>query len=131
MNEIQLRVAMGMGFEVGGHTVTHISMPDAAVEVIVHELGASLAYLKDITGRKDVPFAYPYGRCNERDKRAVIGAGYSSAYLGGGLWGNGKGSDLFGLTRDVVRQDATLAQFASLVSGHTDVRRASLDLIRR
>ncbi|MBC7262109.1 MAG: polysaccharide deacetylase family protein, partial [Chloroflexi bacterium] len=115
----------------GSHTVTHPSLPALDEEALMYELKESLAYLQSLTGQDSIPFAYPYGRAGKREQAAVKEVGYTSAYLAGGLWGNGKGSDLFCLTRDVIRGDTPLAEFISTVNGRADLRTALSDLARR
>jgi peptidoglycan/xylan/chitin deacetylase (PgdA/CDA1 family) len=131
MSESQLARVAAQGHELGSHTVTHASLPELDDAALGRELGESLAYLKGLTGRESVPFAYPYGRSGGRERRAVREAGYTSAHLAGGLWGNGRGSDVLALTRDVVARDTSLRQFARLVRGETDVARLLRDLARR
>lgn len=131
MSQEQLAQLEGLGFELGSHTVTHASLPTLGDEALVHELKESFAYLQRLTGKDSIPFAYPYGRAGKREQAAVKAAGYTSAYLAGGLWGNGKGSDLFCLTRDVMRGNTSLAQFVSLVNGRADGWVALGDLARR
>nr|MBC7245831.1 polysaccharide deacetylase family protein [Chloroflexota bacterium] len=131
MGKEQLTQLVEMGFELGSHTVTHAALPALTEQALMYELKESLAYLQRLTGRNSIPFAYPYGRAGKREQAAVREAGYTSAYLAGVLWGNGKGSDLFCLTRDVMRGDTSLARFISLVNGYLDLWRALSDFIRR
>jgi peptidoglycan/xylan/chitin deacetylase (PgdA/CDA1 family) len=128
MSAEQLAAAVEMGFALGSHTVTHASLPALTEKDLLYELQESLAYLQRLTGRDSIPFAYPYGRAGERERTAVKAAGYTSAYIAGGLWGNGKASDLFCLTREVIRGNTSLASFISLVNGRADLRRALLAL---
>jgi peptidoglycan/xylan/chitin deacetylase (PgdA/CDA1 family) len=131
MNEDELLKVASSGHELGSHTVTHVSLPSIDDATLRRELAESLSYLRSLTRRDRIPFAYPYGRCGPREHAAVGAAGYASAYLAGGLWGNGSGSDVLALTRDLVGRDTSLPQFVRLVRGETDVRRLVQDLARR
>jgi peptidoglycan/xylan/chitin deacetylase (PgdA/CDA1 family) len=65
----QLRQMTAAGFEIGGHTVSHIDMGVAANGVIQRELSQSKARLELELGRQVDLFAYPYGgRTNIREQ---------------------------------------------------------------
>ena len=131
MDESELVKVASNGHELGSHTVTHVSLPTIDDATLRRELAESLSYLKSLTDRERIPFAYPYGRWSPRERAAVRTAGYASAHLGRGLCGNGRGSDLFALTRDVVGRDTSLPQFVRLVRGEANVRRLVRDLAWR
>jgi peptidoglycan/xylan/chitin deacetylase (PgdA/CDA1 family) len=131
MNETELAHVLASGHELGSHTMTHVSLLGVDDATLQRELAESLAYLKSLTGRERIAFAYPYGRGRPRERAAVSAAGYASAFLARGLWGNGRGSDIYALGRKVVGRDTSLGQFVRLVRGQTDVPWLVRDLALR
>ena len=131
MSADQLAQIVEMGFEVGSHTVNHVSLPSADENALEYELEASLRKVQRITGGERVAFAYPFGHAGHRERIAVMRAGYSTAYLGGGLWGNGADSDLFALTREPIVDKTLLPEFIAVVRGRYDLVRLGADIRQR
>lgn len=61
MTRGEVRQLADMGFEIGPHTVTHISMGHEAGSVIEKEISDSIAAVNEITGRPPDCYSYPYG----------------------------------------------------------------------
>lgn len=69
-----------MGFEIGGHTVTHPQdMKLLSVEEIEHEVFENKKYLQDLIGKEITKFCYPRGRYDDRVIEVLKKAGYESA----------------------------------------------------
>jgi peptidoglycan/xylan/chitin deacetylase (PgdA/CDA1 family)/glycosyltransferase involved in cell wall biosynthesis len=72
--------AMGKGgIEVGAHTETHRSLPDAEEKVAAREIEGSRIDLESALGASVTTFAYPYGRLDDRVVAIVRRAGYNGA----------------------------------------------------
>ena len=67
------------GAEVGAHTRTHCSLPDAGAETVVAEVAGSRADLERDLGAAVPTFAYPYGRLDVRALAAAREAGFLGA----------------------------------------------------
>lgn len=67
------------GMEIGSHGLRHVHLPALSPELLVHELVASRAILRELTGRPVDGFAYPYGDAAEREITAARVAGYTHA----------------------------------------------------
>jgi peptidoglycan/xylan/chitin deacetylase (PgdA/CDA1 family) len=119
------------GFEVGSHTVSHPSLPDLDDERLAFELCESRRFIESITRQRQVTLAYPFGRAGRREQVAASEAGYAGAFLAGGLWGNGRGSQLFALTRETITRNTSLNEFVRLVTGRSDLARLWRDLLHR
>lgn len=82
MSEAMIREMAAGGMRIGGHTRRHrvLSRLDAAGQR--HEL-SDLALLRDLSGREDVPFSYPFGHPHTYDA-TTLGLldemGYDSAF---------------------------------------------------
>jgi peptidoglycan/xylan/chitin deacetylase (PgdA/CDA1 family) len=131
MNAEQITAACRAGIEIGSHSLSHASLTETDDADLEAELTGSLARLHEITGGKEMSLAYPYGRAGARERRAAIAAGYGSAYLAGGLWGNGRRSDPFALARELIGRETSDAGFAQMASGRADARRLLADMAGR
>jgi len=67
------------GHELGAHTRTHCSLPDAADAEIGEQIGGSRRDLEAELGAEIETFAYPYGRHDERAVEAAEAAGFLAA----------------------------------------------------
>jgi peptidoglycan/xylan/chitin deacetylase (PgdA/CDA1 family) len=67
----QLRELHAAGWEVGGHTHSHASLPALGEAEIAAELGASTEILEDLVGGPVRTFAYPYGLHDARSRAAA------------------------------------------------------------
>ncbi len=67
------------GIEVGAHTRTHCSLPDATDEAVSEEIKGSREDLEAAIGAPVTTFAYPYGRFDDRAVAAVAEARFLGA----------------------------------------------------
>jgi GT2 family glycosyltransferase/peptidoglycan/xylan/chitin deacetylase (PgdA/CDA1 family) len=75
----QIRSMQEHGIEIGSHTQTHCSLPDATEEVAEREIRDSRAELEAALMTPPT-FAYPYGRLDEGVVEHVGRSGYLGAY---------------------------------------------------
>jgi len=77
-DSIRRLVEMGVSFGSHGHSHTDLTSLDAG------RLGAELLFskatLEDLTGRPVTAISYPFGRCDERIRKAASAAGYTEGY---------------------------------------------------
>lgn len=62
------------------HTVTHPILTNCDENTLRYELSESKRYLENKTDKKIIAFSYPNGNVSEREKLAVIEAGYRLAF---------------------------------------------------
>jgi len=67
------------GFDVGAHTRTHVSLPEAPDEAVEREIADSRGDLERALGTEVRTFAYPYGRYDSRAIGAAAEAGFRGA----------------------------------------------------
>jgi peptidoglycan/xylan/chitin deacetylase (PgdA/CDA1 family) len=65
--------------EIGAHSVRHSYLDELGSTGLSEEVNRSKAQLEDLTGVAVDSFAYPHGAYDDRVRRAVIEAGYTSA----------------------------------------------------
>jgi peptidoglycan/xylan/chitin deacetylase (PgdA/CDA1 family) len=84
--EIREMAVAGIAF--GSHTLSHVSLPGLAPDVLRRELGESKERISGITNAPVRSFSYPYGHVDQTVRTAVRGAGYSCAFAvnGGPFW---------------------------------------------
>ena len=70
---------LGPSLELGAHTCTHVSLPDAADDAIEAEVRGCREELERVLGAPVVSFAYPFGRHDPRAVAAVRRAGFAGA----------------------------------------------------
>lgn len=128
MTESQIEQAINLGFEIGSHTASHPSLPELPQIKLEAELADSLAQI--LTWRTTSPpsLAYPYGRTNPSITATAQKVGYKLAYLAGGLWGNGKWSNPYLLTRTIIHHALPLTGFEKCLSGWMDIQLLLRDL---
>lgn len=111
-------LARGGGVGFGSHSRTHPRLTEQPPAEVERELGDSYRALASLTGRRDLPFAYPHGRASTHLSERVREHGYSCALTTDeGL--NDDATDGFALRRLAVPADDDLATFAARVSGLT------------
>jgi len=79
MHWSQVRSLVRRGFDVGGHTATHIDMGRASEATIAEELASSKLKLEEELGREIQLFAYPFGgpdNINDAARTLVEEAGF-------------------------------------------------------
>jgi peptidoglycan/xylan/chitin deacetylase (PgdA/CDA1 family) len=71
------------GFDVGGHTMKHPILKALETADARNEIESCSTWIRDVTGRRPVSFAYPNGRPDvdftQRDAELVASAGYETA----------------------------------------------------
>lgn len=113
MTADELRELAGLGWEIGGHTVTHPDLARLGRDECVAEMAAGKEELERITGTEVVSFAYPFGHYGPAAVEAARAVGFESAatcvYRGG--W------DRYELRRELVTGRDGLVAFAAKVAG--------------
>lgn len=79
MSEEQVVAAHSAGFEIGGHTVDHVSLTRQSNDGLRYQVSACKEQLERLLGEPVVSFAYPYGNFGAREVGAVQAAGYEAA----------------------------------------------------
>jgi peptidoglycan/xylan/chitin deacetylase (PgdA/CDA1 family) len=108
------------GFSFHSHSRTHAdltSLPDAR---LADELAGARQDLADLLGTPPAYLAYPYGRYDERVRRAAIDAGYAAAFsVQPGF--NRRGLDPYAIRRlDVFGSDTPAALLRKVALGSND-----------
>ena len=85
MTWTQIRDLASQGFDIGGHTASHINIEQAVDAVIAGEITRSMATLQDKLQRCVTSFAYPYGKGSHNVVaiKALNNAGCSLAFSTG------------------------------------------------
>lgn len=89
------------GFEIGSHTVNHVSLGKADSVMVEQEVYDSLAALNKELGLRERAFSFPWGKPQDISADAiesVRGAGYYAAVSACG-GANTRGADAFGIRR--------------------------------
>jgi peptidoglycan/xylan/chitin deacetylase (PgdA/CDA1 family) len=76
MKNEQIREMSAAGIEFGSHTVTHINLSQCSREQVRKELVESKQLIEQLTGKKIISIAYPYGAVNETIKSLAAQSGY-------------------------------------------------------
>ena len=79
LTQEHMREMNRFGIEIGSHTVTHLRLPDTALEAVRSELSKSKDTLQQILGSEVISFAYPYGAVQPAMKILIEEAGYKFA----------------------------------------------------
>ncbi len=79
MDRCEVEDWLGMGHEIGAHTLTHPHLDQISLEEAREEVGASKRKLEDLFGREVRHFAYPWGERNAAVVEMVQAAGYVTA----------------------------------------------------
>lgn len=66
-------------FELGGHTVSHLSLHKMSDEDALREISEGKSWLENLTGKPSAAFCYPQGKFNRRTPRLVKDAGFIGA----------------------------------------------------
>ncbi|MEW6209042.1 MAG: polysaccharide deacetylase family protein [Acidobacteriota bacterium] len=96
-----LRQMETAGFEIGSHTINHISLGRADSVTVEQEVYDSLAALTRELGRRERPFSFPWGKPEDISAEAmdcVRRAGYYAAVSAYG-GANTRGDEVFGIRR--------------------------------
>jgi peptidoglycan/xylan/chitin deacetylase (PgdA/CDA1 family) len=92
----EVRSLAAAGHEIGGHTRTHVHLPDVADGVAEDEIRADRNELL-ARGLDPVTFAFPFGENDERSRAFAQAAGYRAARAVGGLLETIPPEDLYDL----------------------------------
>ena len=109
-----------LGFTMGNHTQTHPHLPALDYPVMQQELAISKELIHVHTGQSFISLAYPYGEFGERERTVAQQVGYSCAVAASTLWGNGNGSDIFALRRDLITNTTNLHTFKRTIFSQND-----------
>lgn len=82
--------------EIGSHGVNHLDLVKLDDATLMYELTASRKTLSYILGKEVTILSYPYGKFDDRVKRAAKGAGYKKAC---GTWIGELDKDEFSISR--------------------------------
>lgn len=125
----QLRELVAMGWDVGSHTRTHLSLNRLTPDILEDEVAASLRELEDLLQRPVDLFAYPFGHHDPAVRAAVAGAGYRAAFG----FRNGRvttGLDRYRLPRFTMHEGLTTLRLAHhLAREPTEWPNTHLDVI--
>jgi peptidoglycan/xylan/chitin deacetylase (PgdA/CDA1 family) len=112
----ELRELVGMGFEVGSHSMTHPHLTDLDDAALRIEIAGSKDALEQRLGLGVHHFACPGGRVSRAVVREAKEAGYRS--LATSLSGlNAGGADAFALRRLAIHRGTTAAEVQRLCEG--------------
>jgi peptidoglycan/xylan/chitin deacetylase (PgdA/CDA1 family) len=104
------------GWEVDDHTTTHPDLTRVDAAHLRAEVAGSRAALRRALGVRAAYFCYPYGRVDDRVRRAVKAAGFLGATTTRPARATAA-DDPFLLPRIVVRRDLTAAQLVRIAAG--------------
>lgn len=76
----QVQQLADVGFELGGHSVTHPNLADLPAGEARSEIEGSLRALWERLGEASYAFAYPHGGATAETRRLVAEAGYAAAF---------------------------------------------------
>ena len=71
--------ALSRRFELGGHTMTHVSLCSVSPQTARHEVVACKQWLEDLTGDRVIAFCYPRGKYDHTRAQIVKEAGFLGA----------------------------------------------------
>jgi peptidoglycan/xylan/chitin deacetylase (PgdA/CDA1 family) len=77
-----VRALAAAGFEIGFHTLRHEPLPTVDDAELARALEDGRAQLEQVAGQPLKMLAYPHGRADAREARAVRAAGYMCAFTG-------------------------------------------------
>jgi peptidoglycan/xylan/chitin deacetylase (PgdA/CDA1 family) len=127
----QLELARDRGIAIGSHSMHHRRLPTVSDEELADEVHSSRRWLEEHLGVGRVPFAYPFGAFGSRERAAVESAGYACAVGFGGLFGNGRDTDIFELNRDPILHATDERALRARLSGWADWMDAAASLSPR
>jgi peptidoglycan/xylan/chitin deacetylase (PgdA/CDA1 family) len=96
-----LRQMEADGFEIGSHTINHISLGKADGATVEQEVYDSLAHLDRELGRRNRPFSFPWGKPEDISAEAVDCVRRAGYYAAVSAYGgaNTRGQDAFEIRR--------------------------------
>jgi peptidoglycan-N-acetylglucosamine deacetylase len=72
-------IRLSKKFEIGGHSLSHLSLDTNNVQFINDEVSGSFNWLKSLLGKDPISFCFPKGRFNDLTLCAVFNSGYKIA----------------------------------------------------
>jgi peptidoglycan/xylan/chitin deacetylase (PgdA/CDA1 family) len=112
MTADELLKAERAGVEIASHSHAHAKLDELSEQEVRADLEASVARLREITGRPPRYLAYPYGRHGRSADRAAASAGFAAAFSIGQL-----STGRYGLERVTIRPTDGRFLFAVKTSG--------------
>jgi peptidoglycan-N-acetylglucosamine deacetylase len=79
LSPTDLRALSSEGFEIGGHSVSHQSLPNLRTDQLIHEVRGCKHLLEQTLGEKVLMFCYPNGHFDAGVVQQVRDAGYKGA----------------------------------------------------
>jgi len=116
LNHSQLRELVGMGLEIGCHSMTHAYLTDLNDADLQREVAEAKTQLEQILGTTVEHFSCPGGRHDRRVSEAARKAGYQTVSTSR-IQKNSRASDRFALGRVAVMRSASLATFEEICKG--------------
>lgn len=117
MDKADLRDLVGMGHEVGSHSMHHLNLCDLSPERLSRELKDSGEELTHLSDREINIFSYPYGNFNDEVVKAVRLQGYKAACTTiDGL--NDSSTDPYKLKRTEITSRDTIKFFRKKIEGN-------------
>ncbi len=116
----QIKVLVDKGHIIGGHTHGHINLKTTDVARRRRDMLECRRILDEKIKSGFVPFAYPFGQCDEGATELVKELGYNCALVVGGFWGNSQNTSRWRLKREDVFRDRSRRDFKALVRGALD-----------
>jgi peptidoglycan/xylan/chitin deacetylase (PgdA/CDA1 family) len=119
LNLKQTRALADSGMCIGGHSLSHLMLPQAPYDLALHEILNSKRRLEEAIGKSIWAMAYPFGdvgSAGPREMRMAEQAGYSCAFVnfGGGFQAP---YARFAVQRVHVTGKMTLSEFEAHVTG--------------
>lgn len=111
----QIRELLAAGWELGSHTMNHVSLTTASPQQRMYEISASKKYLEQEFAVTVSTLAYPFGAYDS----GIMDAAYSSGYRSAVALGNTSSQnqfDLYSLHRLAVRGGLGLDRFAAVLA---------------
>ena len=119
LNWDEAKRLLAAGFEVGGHSKSHVDLTELSPEHARLEIGGCFERLRDVLGCAPRTFSYPFGRYNEAVRVEVARAGFSLGCTSRFGEAGHQRSPLL-LNRIEVRPPDDLNVFGRKVKGHYD-----------
>jgi peptidoglycan/xylan/chitin deacetylase (PgdA/CDA1 family) len=102
--------------ELGAHSVTHTRLDELSTLAAVREIRDSKDAVQQLVGRRVDSFAYPHGAFDQRVRRLVIDAGYTSAGAVKNALSHQR-DDPFAIARWTVRSTTSVDDLAAVLNG--------------
>lgn len=112
----QIATLDALGFEIGGHTVTHPQLDTLPTQRVWHEIVDNKRRLEDALGHRVYAFAYPHGYSSAAVRRTVREADWTSATAVRNAFASADG-DPMRIPRLMVQADTRPEQFTQWTRG--------------